>query len=184
MKMNKLQSLLVAIVLALGLSVGSSASAAMNFYVAMKANSNDIVAEPTTITMGGDEVAGMIEGYAFDHQITADGRGLVTHGEIRIIKRIDKSTPLLHKAMNEGEKIDAEFWFYQPNRASGDTERFLTLTLTEGIIISIAPWQTTGIGGGNPDDPFLEAITLSYRGLLIKSEIGRTEYQYIVEEPR
>jgi len=51
-----------------------------------------------------------------------------TYEPIRIAKRIDKSSPLLAKALCNNEVIEATFKFYRPDPAgSGTQEHFYTI---------------------------------------------------------
>jgi type VI secretion system secreted protein Hcp len=59
-------------------------------------------------------------------------------------KRIDKSSPLLHKAMVNNEVIDGVFKFYRPSpKGDGTTEQFYTVTIKQGRI--------AGLKQHNPD---------------------------------
>ena len=139
--------------LSLGLALCQPAAAALNFYVTLEANGLVIEGEPVVQIMGKDEVNTKIEGQSFDLQITNDD-GRVTHGNIRIIKRVNKSSPLLHKALDESANILAEIWFYRRNPDTSLIERDQTWTLTGGRITSISRgWWWRGLravpGGHN-----------------------------------
>lgn len=63
--------------------------------------------------------------------------GMRSYEPIWLVKRIDKSSPLLAKALSQNEVIEGEFRFYRPNLGSGATEHFFTIQISEGRIASI-----------------------------------------------
>jgi len=79
-----------------------------------------------------------------DHVATQrqSGAGVATgrrvHDPIEITKRIDRSTPLLFKALVQNEEIEGEFRFYRPApTGDGSTEHFLTVEFRQGRITDI-----------------------------------------------
>jgi len=61
-----------------------------------------------------------------------------TYEPIRIAKRIDKSSPLLAKALCNNEVIEATFKFYRPDPAgSGTQEHFYTIEIEEARVASV-----------------------------------------------
>lgn len=167
--------------------------AAQPFYVELEANQSLIQGEPLNCpptgpcTVGGEDISNLIEGFSFDYKVTrvTSGPGTrVLSGEIRIVKRVDKATPLLHQALAQNREIDAELRFYRNNPSSGVVERFHTITISSGRITGIAPWLTTGVGGGSEADPFLEAITFSFPLLRFTSDTSALEFEYSFQSNR
>jgi len=159
------------------------AEAARPFYVELEANGVPIEGEPSfcppsgSCPVGGVDVQGQIEGLSFDYKVNSVG-GRVGSGEIRIVKRVDKSTPLLHRALDQSQVINATIRFFRENANNGKTEIFHIMTLSDGSITGIAPWLTTGVGGGDGSDPFLEAFTISFQELRITAEPSGNEHEY------
>ena len=61
-----------------------------------------------------------------------------SYAPVTISKRIDKSSPLLAKALCNNEVIEGIFKFFRPNPAGdGTTEQFFTVEIQEGRIASI-----------------------------------------------
>ncbi len=108
----------------------------------LKANGQDIQGESTQTSLGREN---SIECVLFRDSVrTARERGSGmatgrrTYDPIMIIKRIDKSTPLLAKALCNNEVIEGTFKFFRPNPAGdGTTEHFFTVEILEGRIESI-----------------------------------------------
>ena len=102
----------------------------------LKANGQDIQGESTQIDLGREN---SIECVQFKDSVrtarelgsrAAVGRRV--HEPIEILKRIDKSTPLLAKALCRNERIDAEFKFFRPNPdGDGTTEHFYTVKVKQ-----------------------------------------------------
>jgi type VI secretion system secreted protein Hcp len=56
-------------------------------------------------------------------------------------KRIDKSSPVIHKAFCENQAVEATFKFYRPNPAGdGTTEQFYSVTVRNARINSVREW--------------------------------------------
>lgn len=72
--------------------------------------------------------------YELTHGISRDQN--VNHHSVTIKKPVDKSSPLLGKAINDNEKLNCVFEFYRTNRF-GINEKFYKLTLTNARISDI-----------------------------------------------
>ena len=108
----------------------------------LKINGTDIKGESTQTSLGRQD---SIECVFFDHTVstTRDAAAGMSMGKrqyspILIRKRIDKSTPLLIKALVENQVIEAAFRFYRPNpMGDGTTEQFYTIEILKGRILSV-----------------------------------------------
>ncbi len=102
----------------------------------LKGNGFDIQGESTQTSIGREN---SIECLSFKSSVltvrekgTAIATGRRQHEPIVIHKRIDKSSPLLIKALCDNQVIEAEFKFYRPNpTGDGTTEQFYTMTSGE-----------------------------------------------------
>lgn len=121
-----------------------------------------IEGEPTVTTDGR---AGSIECLSFQFGVNApwDGQTAKVTGRrqytpVNIAKIIDKSSPLLLKALSENTKAKASFKFYRPNPAGdGTTEQFYTVDLDDARISGVVQ---SGSSGSN--SPPTESIELVY----------------------
>jgi type VI secretion system secreted protein Hcp len=108
----------------------------------LKAGGSDIQGESSQTSLGREN---SIECVFFQSSvITARerGSGMATgrrqHEPILIRKRLDKSTPLILKALRTNQEIEAIFKFFRPNpTGDGTTEQFYTVTLKKGRIASV-----------------------------------------------
>jgi len=103
-------------------------------HLKLKVNGKDIQGESTQTSLGRENT---IECLSFQHS-TLSARDMTTglatgrrqYQPIKIVKRIDKSTPLLYKAMTENAVCEGEFLFFKPNKTGdGTTEQFYTIKI-------------------------------------------------------
>lgn len=61
------------------------------------------------------------------------------HKPVTVLKRVDKSSPILFKALCRNEKVDsAKFMFFRPNpEGSGEEEKYMEIELTDSYISAI-----------------------------------------------
>ena len=82
---------------------------------------------------------------------------------VRITKRIDKSSPLLAKALCNNEVIEATFKFFRPNPAGdGTTEQHVTVEVQEGRIASITRVSPDVIDPAAANAPPTEEVTFVF----------------------
>ena len=108
----------------------------MSVFLTLKANGSDV--EGSSQESNRD---GTIECASFDYGVnsgSATGRPTADrdYEPIRIVKRQDKSTPLIWKALCDNAAIEAIFQFYRPN-ADGVTENYYTVEIKEARIATI-----------------------------------------------
>lgn len=133
----------------------------------LKANGVDIQGESTQLDLGREN---SIECLQFKDSVrtarehgsrAAVGRRV--HEPIELIKRIDKSSPLLAKALCRNEKIDAEFKFFRPNPSGdGTTEQFFTVKLENGRIDAIERLSPDAIDPASAKTPPMETVRIVY----------------------
>ncbi|MET0341190.1 MAG: type VI secretion system tube protein TssD [Polyangiales bacterium] len=133
----------------------------------LKANGTDIKGESTQSSLGRES---SIECVYFDSSVRTareSGSGSATgrrsYEPIVIRKRIDKSTPLLAKALTQNEKIEAEFKFFRPNPGGdGTTQQFYTIAIKDGRVASFKMVVPDCIDPAHSKRPPLEEVTFSF----------------------
>ncbi len=144
---------------------------ALNAYLKLKgAKQGDIKG---SVTQKGRE--GMIAVHSFDHEITsprdsASGQatGKRQHRPFTITKEIDKSTPLLHKALTDNEVITSwELKCFAPRTSAagggGQEVNHFTIKLTNASISDIVDIMENNL---IPDDaklPLMQQISFTYQ---------------------
>jgi type VI secretion system secreted protein Hcp len=129
------------------------------------------------VTARGKE--GAIEVLAFHHEVvtprdTATGQasGRRQHQPIRIVKEVDRATPLIAKALYEGAVLIVTVEFYR-TRADGTEERYYTYELKEVIISNIS------VLGYNPEEVQPAA---TQRTLVVAHVLERDTRAHFMEE--
>lgn len=133
----------------------------------LKSNGQDIQGESTQTSNGRENSIECVEfkdgvRTAREHGSRA-AVGRRVHEPISIVKRIDKSSPLLAKALCRNEAIEGEFKFYRPNPAGdGTTEQFFTVKITGGRIDSIERLSPNAFDPAESKNPPLETVKIVY----------------------
>jgi type VI secretion system secreted protein Hcp len=129
---------------------------------------------------------GAIECTAFQSAVAASQRqgsgqatGRRTHEGISIRKPIDRSSPLLAKALCNNEVIEGTFKFFRPNpNGDGPTEHYFTVEVAHGRVARIH--LVSPDGDANPGDPpfiaAFEDVQFTYNEITWRYEITGTEH--------
>jgi len=147
----------------------------------LKANGADIKGESTQTSLGRE---GSIEClYFYDSVRTAreKGTGMATgrrtYEPIVVRKRIDKSSPLLAKALCNNEAIHGVFKFFRPNpTGDGNTEQFFTVEIAEGRIESIKRTSPDTIDPASSMDPPTEEVAFVFHTITWTYTDGGVEH--------
>ena len=95
------------------------------------------------------------------------------HAPLRIVKPLDRATPLLYKALCTGEtlsQVEIRFLRFTPE---GQEEHFYTIFLEEAIITSASP----SLIPANESNNMMEIISFTYRRIRWTFEPGGIEHQ-------
>jgi type VI secretion system secreted protein Hcp len=133
----------------------------------LKANGQDIKGESTQASLGRKD---SIECLYYESSVRTareTGSGMATgrrsYEPLVIRKRIDKSTPLIYKALVENQVIDGIFKFFRPNpTGDGTTEQFYTVEIKQGRVASFKAFVPDTIDPASSADPPLEEITFVF----------------------
>jgi type VI secretion system secreted protein Hcp len=134
----------------------------------LKANGTDIKGESTQTSLGR---ADSIECVAYDQTVNTAreaSTGMMTgrrqYQPLVIRKRIDKSSPLIMKALTNNEKIDAVLRFFRPNPAGdGTTEQFYTVELKQGNVAAVKQLVNNTLDTSTVNNPPLEEVSFVFR---------------------
>lgn len=132
-----------------------------------------------SVTLAGRE--NTMEVIGFGHNVstpydssTGIPNGTPQHRPIRVLKDIDKASPLLANALFNNENLTTvaiRFWRPAP---SGEESNFYTVELVDAHLVSITPSHSSVIPNStdlNPE-PMREALTFTYRLIIITWEDG------------
>jgi len=145
-------------------------------YLTLKADGSDVEGESKKTS---HEREGTIECFSFEYGVASGGStqsgsgasGDIEYEPIRIVKAIDRSTPLLWHAMIENHDVEAVFKFFRPKEVGKGDEHYYTTTIARGRVTSI-DFQSPYAGMG--DEP-TETVTFSYNEIRQEYIPGSTE---------
>jgi len=142
---------------AAGLMTAAASDAAETVHLYLKANGTEIKGESTQVSLSR---ADSIECVQFDMGVRAERRWET----VRCVKRIDKSSPLLMKALTKGETVDGVFKFFRPNpKGDGTTEQYFTVAIKGGRIEGLRVQVPSTITPATSTQPPLEEVTFSFK---------------------
>ena len=127
----------------------------------------------------GHEDEALVE--AFEHQITlprdpqsGQPTGQRVHKPLKITKVMDKSSPLLFRALASGERLPmVEMKFYRTS-AAGAMEHYYTIALEDAIIVDIVDYMPNCQDPGMSHFTHLEDVYMTYRKVIKTHEIAST----------
>ena len=164
----------------------SVSQAALTAYMTMECDIQGTIMGD--VTQAGRE--GQIEVYAFGHNISQArdaASGLPTgkrrHRPLRVLKPVDRSTPLIAQALFDNENCtEVTIRFWRPAR-SGKEIQFYTVTLTNASVVSVMPTMANNRVPENLQFPVWEAISFTYQTITLTQEIDNTSSQDSWETP-
>jgi len=155
---------------------------AQTVHLFLKANGEDIKGESSQTSEGREN---SIECTYFESEVMTAREvqsGLSTgrrqNKPLIIRKAIDKSSPLIAKALTKNSKIDGEFKFYRPNPAGdGTTQHFFTVKITNGRVATqklTTEWTKPGDPHAAPPQ---EEISFVFQTINWRYEDGGVEHE-------
>jgi type VI secretion system secreted protein Hcp len=129
----------------------------------LKASGTDIQGESTQLSLGRENSIECVQFKDSVRTAREKGSGIAvgrrSYEPIEILKRIDKSSPLIAKALCKNEKIDAEFKFFRPNPGGdGTTEQFFTIKIENGRIEAVERYVPNSADPAESQLPPLETV--------------------------
>jgi type VI secretion system secreted protein Hcp len=133
----------------------------------LKANGADIQGESTQTSLSRENSIECVYYRQAVDTAREAGSGMATgrrqYQPLLIRKRIDKSSPLIAKALVENQVVEGVFKFFRPNpTGDGTTEQFYTVSIKAGRIASQNQYVPDTIIPATSRDPALEEITFVF----------------------
>jgi type VI secretion system secreted protein Hcp len=149
-------------------------------HLTLTANGVRIEGESTQTTLNR---ADTIECVSFENNValavTAFGgaaTGRRRHKAIVIRKRIDKSSPLLAKALVENQTVEGIFRFYRPDSA-GETEEFFSIEIGSGRVSSLSQLVASTLDPATTALPPLEEVAFVYDRIVWTDPIADIRFE-------
>ena len=117
----------------------------------------------TPLSMGNSYQSGhedQITILSFSHSIAYDNNSI--HNPIKIVKKIDKASPMLAQACSDGDELKWCLTFYRPS-PKGGSELFYEIKLTGALIRSVSTHMPHVIDFN--DNEMNETMLISYRDI-------------------
>ena len=143
----------------------------------LKANGADIKGESSQHSLGREN---SIECLYFEQAVKTAreaGSGMASgrrqYEPLLIRKRIDKSSPLIAKALVENQVIEGNFKFFRPNpTGDGTTEQFFTVQVKQGRVASQKLYVPDTIVPATSTEPPLEEVSFVFHTITWTFEDG------------
>ncbi|MCX4310888.1 MAG: Hcp family type VI secretion system effector [Desulfovibrio sp.] len=127
----------------------------------------------------GHEDECLVEAFAHTIMLPRDPQsgqpsGQRVHKALKITKVIDKSSPLLFRALTAGERLPkVEMKFYRTS-AAGTMEHYFTIALEDAIIVDITSYMPNCQDPSQEHFTHLEDVSFTYRKIIKTHEIAST----------
>ena len=160
-----------------------SAWAAQTVHINLEIDGNRIEGESTIASLDRE---GTIEASSagFSVSVPIDPASGLTTGRrvyrpFTITKRIDKSSPLLFKALAQNEPVTKlEAMYFRPAvGGSGAEEKFMTILLENGRITNIVQTSEDVILAGQDAPPVMEMVSFVFQDITMTYEINGATYK-------
>lgn len=170
----------IALVMVTLAALSASARAAETVHLYLKSNGEDIQGESTQTSLGR---ANSIECLSFKmggamQLVAASGApsGRRTYEPIVFRKRIDKSSPLLWRALSRNEVIEGSFRFFRQS-PDGTTEHFFTIELGSGRISAIRTISPDTVDPATAKQPPYEEVSIVFQTIRWTYVKGGVQHQ-------
>jgi type VI secretion system secreted protein Hcp len=148
----------------------------------LKANGADIKGESTQHSLGREN---SIECLYFEQAVKTAreaGSGMATgrrqYEPLLLRKRIDKSSPLIAKALVENQVIEGTFKFFRPNpTGDGTTQHFYSIKIEDGRVASQKMYVPDTIVPATSTEPPLEEVSFVFHTITWTFEDGGITHQ-------
>ena len=113
--------------------------------------------------------------YEVHHLITREGTTR-KHEPLVFMKRVDKSSPQLYRALDTAESLALEFRYYRPDPSgAGAEQQYYTLRLTNAQVAAIEPVTRNVLEQANSSLPDMERVRETYQQITITYVDGGIE---------
>ncbi len=154
---------------------------AEHVFLFLKAGGSDVKGESTIKSQGREN---SIECYTFDSEVLThrEAASAVTtsrrvHKPIRITKRIDKSSPLILKALTTNQAIEGTFKFFRSNPAGdGTSQHYYSVNITNARVASVKQLSEVKNDAEDLGLPAMEEITFVFQDIRWTYEDGGVEH--------
>ncbi len=136
----------------------------------LKANGADIQGDSSESSLGRE---GSIECVLYEQSVSTAreaASGMATgrrqYDPLRIRKRIDRSSPLILKALTENQAVQGTFRFFRPSPSGdGSSEQFYTVEIKQGRVASVKQYVADTLDADTVEQPPMEEVTFVFNAI-------------------
>lgn len=132
-----------------------------------------------TLSNSGQENSIQVQEFEMGIEIPTDPQsgqptGRRVHKGARVVKYMDKSSPLLMQAIATGEQLTTvEISFYRTS-STGTQEHYYTITLGEASLVSFRPYVPNALDAASSAYSHMEELLFTYKSLDVSHVQGST----------
>ena len=104
----------------------------------------------------------------------------VSYQPVKFVKRIDKTSPLLYKALTLNQPIDCTIRFYRQNNIDGGAEQYYTIELLGGRVSTISHDHPSSLTYQTASRSSVEIVSLVFQNISWTYESGGAQTQATV----
>jgi type VI secretion system secreted protein Hcp len=155
-------------------------------YAAFTIDGEELTGETTLASIGDVDVSsGHVEIYELNfgaeralREGSKSGRTVGRHElmPLRLVKRCDRTTPLLYQALSRGQRLDGEIKLFDAHPDTGEIHQHFAVTLEQARLVAMT---TTSPDVFNPEDsnrPVYDFVELVSRTITYADLVHGTEF--------
>ena len=100
--------------------------------------------------------------------------GRRTHKGVRVVKCVDKSSPLLLQAIAKGEQLSTVRIEFYRTAATGAQEHYYTIELSEAALVKYRPFFPNALDPASENYSHMEELVLQYKSIDVTHEVAGT----------
>jgi type VI secretion system secreted protein Hcp len=125
----------------------------------------------------GKEGSSMILQFSHEVQMPRDPQsgqamGSRTHKPVRLVKRIDKASPMLYQALTTAAPLKVTLKWYRHNADEGGEQHYFTTVLENANIVEVKEWFPMTLDSSKSDYSHMEDVAICYQTITWTWEDG------------
>lgn len=120
-----------------------------------------------------------VQEFELDVQIPTDPQsgqptGTRTHKGMRLVKYLDKASPMLLQAISTGETLTTVALSFYRTSAEGQQEHYYTIELTNATLVHYRPYFPMALDPESEPYSHMEELLFKYKGIEVTHEVAST----------
>ena len=166
----------ISLALSLGISWFGYSHAAENAYAELSLSGARLVGDSTTTTMGSEDVSDHIEVFQFQNGVGPGKRTAADYGPMVLVKRVDRASPQLIRAIAEGQPVEGDIKFFNRNRETGEIQRYYTIRIYDARVTGVRQLLPDTLDPASANKPVLEEVQIDGGSITWIDELNGNEF--------